>query len=128
MLNLDVKNKILTLIGSTLFKREFQTLCENLSLEGAILLAPSIFSGYDTSIKLDEEELKNLIDATKKKIEMSDLIIVINYDSYIGDGTYDDIKYALELNKPVLLFYKYQKSDDFIINEENYIIGLKECK
>ena len=111
--------KIVTLIGSTTYKPTFQKLCQELSLEGAIVLAPHIYSGCD-KITLSDEKIQLLIKTGKRKIEMADEIIVINYDDYIGETTRDEIHFAMSLNKPIRF---YHKTSHYNIDKDNYMIG-----
>ncbi|MGB3365993.1 MAG: hypothetical protein WBA54_00770 [Acidaminobacteraceae bacterium] len=49
------------------------------------------------------EEIESLLDVThRKKIDLSDAIYVINVNGYIGDSTFNEIKYAKSKGKEVI--------------------------
>lgn len=94
------KCKVITLCGSIKFKDEFLKVQEKLTLEGNIVLIPNFFS----SIKKEEinADTKKMLDKMhKQKIDMSDEILVINVDGYIGESTRLEIEYALRKGKIV---------------------------
>ena len=94
------KYKIITLCGSVKFKDEFLKVQEKLTLEGNIVFTPNFFN----SIKKEDisKETKKMLDSMhKQKIDMSDEVIVINIDGYIGESTRNEINYAKEKGKKV---------------------------
>ena len=92
--------KIITLCGSTKFKKEFEEINKKLTLEGNIVLSLGVFSHTDGE-QLSDEQIKMLKDIHKQKIAMSDEIFVINKNSYIGNGLKEEIEYAKQLNKGI---------------------------
>ena len=92
--------KIITLCGSTKFKKEFEEINKKLTLEGNIVLSLGVFSHTDGE-QLSDEQIKMLKDIHKQKIAMSDEIFVINKNSYIGNGLKEEIEYAKQLNKEI---------------------------
>lgn len=93
--------KIICLCGSTKFKEEFEKQNRAFTLRNYIVLQPGFYIhqtndnvSIDTKNELDELHLK--------KIEMSDMIFVINKDGYIGDSTRREIDYATLLKKPII--------------------------
>lgn len=100
------KYKIITLCGSIKFKEEFIKVQEKLTLEGNIILTPNFFN----NIKKEDikEETKEMLDKMhKQKIDMSDEILVINVDGYIGESTRNEIEYAKSKGKKVSYLEKY---------------------
>ena len=94
------KCKVITLCGSIKFKEEFLKVQEKLTLEGNIVLTHSFFY----TIKKEEitDETKKMLDKIhRQKIDMSDEILVINVDGYIGESTKSEIEYALKNGKIV---------------------------
>lgn len=91
--------KIITLCGSLKFQKEMMEVAEKMALEGNCVLTPV----YPTSknYKRTEEQLQYLKEAHFKKIEMSDAILVVNADNYIGDSTKLEIEYAKKLGKEI---------------------------
>lgn len=92
--------KIITLCGSTKFKKEFEEINKKLTLEGNVVLSLGVFSHTDGE-QLSDEQIKMLKDIHKQKIAMSDEIFVINKNSYIGNGLKEEIEYAKQLNKGI---------------------------
>ena len=92
--------KIVTLCGSTRFKKEFEEATRLLSIEGKIVLSVACFTHTD-KIQTTEEQ-KILFDKLhKQKIDMSDEIFVIDIGDYIGDSTQEEIEYARNLGKTI---------------------------
>lgn len=97
--------KIITLCGSTKFKNVFLNLQKELTLKGYIVLTVECFGhvDYDYRIKLN----KNLLDKIhKQKIDMSDAILVIDINGYIGKSTKSEIEYAKSKNKYIFYLSK----------------------
>ena len=101
--------KIVTLCGSTRFKREFLEVQKRLTLEGNIVISVGLFghSGDNEVWKnMDEGTLTKtkemLDDMHKRKIDLSDAIYVINVGGYIGDNTKSEIEYAKMTGKEVM--------------------------
>lgn len=92
---------IITLCGSTKFKNVFNRVAQRLSLKGHIVLSPTIFSHAD-NIELTEENFQILKKVHLDKIVMSDVVIIINVDGYIGETTKEEIEYAEKLNKEII--------------------------
>ena len=92
--------KVITLCGSMKFQKEMMITAEKLALEGNCVLTP-VYSVLDNYEKTDEK-LEKLKQAHFKRIELSDAILVINKDGYIGNSTKLEIEYAKKLNKEVM--------------------------
>lgn len=94
------------LIGSTRFEDIFRELEVELSLRGFIVLSPLVYT--QTGDKpLCGEENKIILDLVQKeKIRQSDIVFVIDKDSYIGSSTKQQIEYAKLLNKKILYYSK----------------------
>ncbi len=92
--------KIITLCGSLKFQKEMMEVAEDMALEGYCVLTPV----YPTSnnIKRTEEEMTKLKESHFKKIELSDAILVVNVNNYIGDSTKLEIEYAKKLGKEII--------------------------
>ena len=99
---------IVTLCGSTRFKKEFMEVQKKLTLDGNIVISVGLFGhsgdsevwdGMDEGTLTKTKEM--LDDMHKCKIDMSDSIYVINVGGYIGDSTRSEIEYALAHGKKV---------------------------
>lgn len=106
------KYKVITLCGSTKFKKEFIDTLRQLTLEGYIVLLPGVFA--HSGDKLTSEDKLMLDDMHKRKIDMSDEIYVINKNDYIGDSTNSEIEYAKAQGKPVNYMYPRVRLISFI--------------
>jgi len=109
---LHMRPKIVTLCGSTNHWQDFSRINAKLTLKGYIVLS----IGYDSIDFKDSEHMylaseiwdrrkKRLDDLHLHKIQMSDEILVLNVDGYIGSSTNQEIKFAVEQNKVVRYLY-----------------------
>ena len=98
----DYKIKIITLCGSLKFQKEMMTIAEKMAVEGNCILTPV----YPISENLEktEEQLEKLKEAHFKRIELSDTILVINVNNYIGESTNLEIDYAKKLGKEIIYY------------------------
>lgn len=88
--------KIITICGSFKYQKEIMDVAEKLALKGNCVLTPV----YPVSNnERTENQLKLLKEEHFKKIELSDEIMVVNVNNYIGDSTKLEIDYANKLNK-----------------------------
>ena len=96
--------KIITICGSLKFQKEMMILAEEMALEGNCVLMPT----YPVleNIKLTEEQLSKLKEEHFKRIELSDAILVVNVDNYIGDSTKIEIEYARKQRKEIIYYKK----------------------
>lgn len=94
--------KIITLCGSLKFKKEMMAIAEKMALEGNCILTPvyPVIENYERT----EEQLRKLKEAHFKRIELSDAILVINIDNYIGNSTNLEIEYAKKLQKEIIYY------------------------
>ena len=92
--------KVITLCGSMKFQKEMMIIAEKLALEGNGVLTPvySVLNNYEKT----NEQLEKLKQEHFKKIELSDAILVINKEGYIGNSTKFEIEYAKKLDKEVM--------------------------
>lgn len=98
--------KRITLCGSTKFKREFEAINKQLSLEGHVVYSVAFFAHAD-KVELTEQQKKTLDEVHKRKIDNSDVIFVIDVDGYIGDSTSGEIRYAHDNGKAVFYLHDY---------------------
>lgn len=100
--------KIVTLCGSTKFKKEFLEIQKKLTLLGYIVISVGLFGhSGDNEVweNMDEGTLTKtksmLDDMHKRKIDLSEMIYVINVGGYIGESTRSEIEYAKSTGKEV---------------------------
>ena len=91
---------IITLCGSTKFKTQFLEQAKRLTLLGDIVLMPHVFM-HDGDFISDEQKEK-LDELHKQKIDLSDGILVLNINGYIGNSTKSEIKYAKKHDKTIM--------------------------
>ena len=94
--------KIITLCGSLKFQKEMMIVAEKMALEGNCILTPV----YPTieNLKRSEEQLQKIKEEHFKRIELSDAILVINVNNYIGNSTSLEIQYAKDLGKEIIYY------------------------
>ncbi len=91
--------KIVTLCGSLKFQKEMMTVAEKMALEGYCILTP-VYPVLE-NIERTKEQLIKLKEAHFKRIELSDAILVVNINNYIGNSTKLEIDYAQKLGKEI---------------------------
>jgi len=94
--------KIITLCGSLKFQKEMMIVAEKMALEGNCILTP--VCPTIENLKRSEEQLQKLKEEHFKRIELSDAILVINVNNYIGNSTSLEIQYAKELGKEIIYY------------------------
>lgn len=125
--------KVITLCGSTRFKKEFMEAQKNLTLQKNIVISVGLFGhSGDEEVweNMDEGTLTKtkemLDDMHKRKIDMADEIFVINVGGYIGDSTRSEIEYARKMGKKVnYLEPIFQKEENriYLEDEEGKLLG-----
>lgn len=93
----DCKRKVITFCGSSRFHDLFHKLASEYTLMGWIVLMPHCY--YENDSRPDLKDL--LVEIHRDMIEMSDAILVVNKDGYIGDSTKEEIKWAEALHKEI---------------------------
>lgn len=94
--------KIITICGSLKFQTEMMIESQKLALQGNCIFTP-VYPILD-NIVITKEQLQLLKEEHFKKIELSDVIYVINKDNYIGESTKLEIEYAKFLNKEIIYY------------------------
>ena len=94
--------KIITLCGSLKFQEEMMKVAEKMTLEGNCILTPvyPVLKNY----KRTDEQLETFKEAHFRRIELSDAILVINVNNYIGNSTSLEIEYAKKLGKEIIYY------------------------
>lgn len=95
-----MKYKIITLCGSTRFRKEFEKINKKLTLEGNVVISVGCFGHAGDTIDKEQKELLDNIHL--QKIDMCDEVFIINVDGYIGASTTREIKYAQSIGKPIV--------------------------
>jgi len=100
--------KIITICGSTKFKNELLELGRELTLQGNIVLMPLVFSKSGDIITKEQE--RSLIELHARKIELAEEVHFLYVDDYNSPNVANELKYACELNKPIITHIRYSES------------------
>ena len=94
--------KIITLCGSLKFQKEMMIIAEKMALNGNCILTP-VYPILENNEKTDEQ-INMLKEAHFKRIELSDAILVVNVNNYIGESSSLEIEYAKKLGKEIMYY------------------------
>ena len=88
--------EVVCLCGSTRFMDAFHAVGWQLTLDGYIVLSVGVCKHAQDhgGEALGEEVAERLDELHKRKIDLADLIMVLNIDGYIGESTRSEIEYA----------------------------------
>lgn len=100
--------KIVTLCGSLRFKEEMMKIAEKIALNGSCVLTLTYPTLENT--ERTEEQMLKLKEEHFKRIELSDAILVVNINNYIGNSTNLEIEYAKSLGKEIIYYTDLKKS------------------
>lgn len=104
------KYKVVTLCGSTRFKEDFIQVQRDLTLEGFIVISVGLF-GHSGDNEILTEGIKEMLDDMhKRKIDMADIVFIINKDGYIGESTRSEIEYAKQQGKIIAYLEGYESN------------------
>lgn len=96
---MKARPQIVCLCGSTRFTEELRTVNRDLTLAGAIVVAPAEFER--TADRITDEQRAALSTLHFAKIDLADRVVVVNPGGYIGESTRREIRYAHQTGKPV---------------------------
>ena len=92
--------KIITICGSLKFKNEIMKITEEMTLRGNCVL--SIV--YPTKKAYTDEEKQIFGAMHRERIKISDAVLVVDTDNYIGSSTQNEIEFAKALNKEIIYY------------------------
>lgn len=92
--------EIVCICGSIRFAREMQEATRDLTLAGAIVLAPAVFAP-DEAQEIGPEQKAALGALHLHRIDLADRVLVVNPDGYLGESTRREIAHARATNTPV---------------------------
>lgn len=95
--------KIITICGSLKFQNEMKQIAEEMELKGHCIL-PVIYPTKSDKNAYTEEELKMFDKMHKEKIKLSNAILVVDLNGYIGNSTQNEIEFAKSLDKEILYY------------------------
>ncbi len=94
--------KIITVCGSYKYFNIMKEVALDLELEGNCVLTPIDLTKPKEFYS--EEDFIMLGKMHKEKIRISDAILVVNVDNYIGESTRSEIDFANSLNKEIIYY------------------------
>lgn len=95
--------KVITVCGSYKFKKEISEIAEVMTLKGNCVITPNDLTRTNKN-SYTENEILMIDNMHKEKIKLSDAILVVNVNNYIGNSTKSEIEYAKSLNKEILYY------------------------
>lgn len=96
--------KIITVCGSLRFYKEMMEITEKMELQGNCMLVPIFNPSKSSKEDFTEEEALMLDTMHKERIKLSDAILVVNVNDYIGSSTKSEIEFAMSLNKEIIYY------------------------
>lgn len=96
--------RIVCLCGSVRFKEEFDLQNWAFTLSGDIVLQPGCWNhkAFHEGSEYMKSCKKGLDELHKRKIDLADLVFIINKDGYIGESTRSEIEYAKSKGKWIM--------------------------
>lgn len=94
--------KVITICGSYKFQKEMKEIAEKLELEGNCVLTPIDLTKDKENYTQEDFNILGLMH--KEKIRISDAIMVVNINNYIGESTKSEIEFAEKLNKEIIYY------------------------
>lgn len=96
--------KIITVCGSLKFYKEMMEITEKIELQGNCMLVPIYNPSKSSKDDFTEDEALILDKMHKERIKLSDAILVVNINNYIGSSTKSEIEFAKSLNKEIIYY------------------------
>lgn len=96
--------KMITVCGSMRFINEMLDISMKMELEGNCMLVPIYSPTKTNKDDFTEQEVLILDKMHKERIKISDAILVVNVDGYIGNSTRKEIEFAESLNKEIIYY------------------------
>lgn len=105
--------KIITVCGSLKYYKEMIEIAEKLEFYGNCILVPIYNPNKPSKDYFSKEEALMLDKMHKERIKLSDAILVVNIDNYIGESTKREIDFAKSLNKEVIYYTDLIKNKSY---------------
>ena len=88
---------VVTLCGSLMFKKEFEKIKEKLEALGFLVYTPIFFENSEHKPPMEELTMIH-----EKKIDLADVVFIVNVNGYVGKDTRKEIQYAEKQNKNIV--------------------------
>ena len=95
--------KVITVCGSLRFTKEIMEITEKMDLQGNCMLS-IVYPTKSNKADYTDEEIIMLDKMHKERIRLSDAILVVNVDNYIGISTKSEIEFAESLGKEIIYY------------------------
>lgn len=92
--------KVITICGSMKFQDKMIEVARDLEINDGYCVIQFIYDLDKQNIT--KEQMKKVVDAHWKKIDISDAIFVVNVGGYIGSSCKQEIQYAKNKGKEIL--------------------------
>lgn len=102
-------HKVITMSGSTRFKKEYLETAMKLYLDEYVPLFSPVFSKAD-NIELTDDEEKYLDERHKGYLRVADILYVVDPGGYIGESTKNEILYFKEIHPDGQIRYYSQEN------------------
>lgn len=96
--------KVITVCGSMKFINEMMAIAMKTELEGNCVLMPIYSTSKSSKDDFTEEEALMLDKMHRERIALSDAILVVNVNNYIGNSTKNEIEFAKSLDKEIIYY------------------------
>lgn len=97
--------KIITLCGSMRFAEQMHRIALELETKRGYC---AIYPIDNLDVALSDEDLDNIAKAHYKKIDIADIVYIVNINGYIGESVSKELQYAKDHNKEII-FYETNK-------------------
>ena len=96
----DEPTRIMCLVGSSRLQNDFINAAKAFTIRGYIVLTPDVYTST-TSDGLNVDDREILEEISERKIQMSDVVFVVNPNNKIPESVHRQIKYAKSLGKEI---------------------------
>ena len=86
------------------FVQEMMKISEKIELQGNVVLMPIYNPSRPNKNSFTQEEIIMLDKMHRERIKLSDAILVVNVNGYIGDSTKSEIEFAKTLKKEIIYY------------------------
>ena len=95
-----MKPKVVCLCGSSRFKKQILGVAQRETLRGHIVLTHGFYHHTD-NVPITDQQKAALDELHLRKIDISDTILVVNINGYVGESTKKAIAYTVKQGKAV---------------------------
>ena len=86
------------------FVQEMMKISEKIELQGNVVLMPIYNPSRPNKNSFTQEEIIMPDKMHRERIKLSDAILVVNVNGYIGDSTKSEIEFAKTLKKEIIYY------------------------